>query len=320
MTVRRNMFDKKKLILVVSLAIFTCFAARQFQVNRDNGFGKEPRLCIQVLGENHSPLTNVQLSLQRVTLWEDETADGFIRTERSIPEKLSFSKEISLKYDFAESWDLVISAPGYYSELIHFPENHGRSLHWKDKGKYQENRQIIMLVSMDGETELCRKEGSLKLESNSQRTKYFYLKELENREVSSYPGNFQSGPYLSLASSIPFEEYIQLWEQRKFEQLPKTVLLRLNEGENEDGFIPVPNDGLIRNVRSLVTAPESGYKKEIPLTVGDEQVFLYFKLGQYYGKAYVFSVNNRAGRLEATIRMFFNPVPGNRNLRSSQVN
>lgn len=314
------MSTQKKLILIASLAIFSCFADQQFQVNRDTGFGKEPQLRIQVLSEDRSLLTNVQLSLQRITQWEDKTADNFIRTERSTPEKLSFNKEISLKYDFAESWDLVISAPGCYSELIHFPENLGKTLLWEDKGEYQETRQSVMLVRMNGETELCRKEESLKLENDPKRTRFFYLKELENRAFSSYPGNFQSGPYLSLASSIPFEEYIQLWEQRKFEQLPKTVLLRLNEGENGDGFIPVPDDDLIHNVRPLVTAPESGYKNEIPLTVGDKKSFLYFKLGQYYGKAYVFSVNNRAGRLEARIRMFFNPIPGNRNLRSSQEN
>lgn len=314
------MFIKKKLILILSLVISSCFAARQYMVNHDSGFGKEPQLRIKVLSEDRTPLENVQLTLKRNTIWEDKKAEFFMRHETSKPEKFSFSKEISLKYDFAESWDLVIDSPGYYSEFINFPEIFGKNLIWEDKGKFQETCLSIMLVRTSGETELYCKEGLLRLEKEPKETRFFYLKILEDRKVTYNPRGFQSGPYLSVASTIPSENYAQYWKPEKSKQLPKTILLRLNDGEKGNGFIPVPDDELIRNVHPLVTAPESGYKSEIPLPVGDKKTFLYFKLGQYYGKAFAASVYNQYGRLEAVIRMFFNPIPGNRNLRSLQIN
>lgn len=109
---------------------------------------------------------------------------------------------------------------------------------------------------------------------------------------------------------------------------PTSCIVRFCSDDPGDGLLFVSKVEYPKSweaEKELTTAPEKGYKKEIAIDLGEKNkkfcVFCYIKQGDHYGKArlgavYIQEEKNKIQLVKMNVRVSFNTLEGDHNVRS----
>jgi hypothetical protein len=109
---------------------------------------------------------------------------------------------------------------------------------------------------------------------------------------------------------------------------PTSCIVRFCSDDPGDGLLfvsKVESPKSWEAEKELTTAPEKGYKKEIAIDLGEKNkkfyVFCYIKQGDHYGKArlgpvYIQEEKNKIQLVKMNVRVSFNTLEGDHNVRS----